>query len=95
MRPFLSGYLPVGWDLTVGLLLLGLSVSRACFGCWENLKARFKAEMFGADFRPVHLWVFEVPGGVSSVFTNRCGAVLGKSSLIAEKSGFFRQFCQI
>ena len=63
MRPFLSGYLPVGWDLTVGLLLMSLSVSRACFGRWENLKARFKAEMFGADFKPVHLLVLRSQEG--------------------------------
>ena len=38
----------------MGLSFLGLKVSRASFGPWANLKARFKAEMFGGVFARFH-----------------------------------------
>ena len=58
----------MGWDLAVGLLLLGLSVSRACFERWKNLKARFKAEMFGAVFCAVSCRVFEGSASIIGLF---------------------------
>ena len=57
--PVFPGCFSMGYHSTVGLSFLGLKVSRASFGPWGNLKARFKAEMFGAVFCAVSFRIFE------------------------------------